>query len=112
MDVELGMVIVKLLPSRDLAWRRGDGWVWPDAPHVGGLGPVLAGLDEGGGGGVGGSGSGVAELVSEYCGEVVAAAWGCWLACGSGSVVGVELEDGGVGESESVVVWSVVGLDG
>ena len=52
---------------------------------LGGLGPVLAGLDEEGGGGVGGSGSGVAELVSESCGEVVAVAWGCWLVCGSGS---------------------------
>ena len=86
---------------------------------LGGLGPVLAGLDEEGGGGVGGSGSGVAGLVNESRWEVVAVDWDCWLACvsgsgiaSSGSVVGVELGEGGVGESESVVVWSVVGLDG
>ena len=86
---------------------------------LGGLGPVLDELDGEGGGGVGGSGSGVAGLVNESRGEVVAVVWDCWLACvsgsgiaSSGSVVGVELGDGGVGESESVVVWPVVGLDG
>ena len=86
---------------------------------LGGLGPVLGVLDGEGGGGVGGSGSGVSKLVGESRGEVVAVAWDCWLACGSGtgiassgSVVEVELGEGGVGEPESVVVWSVVGLDG
>ena len=86
---------------------------------LGGLGPVLGVLDGEGGGGVGGSGSGVAKLVGESRGEVVAVDWDCWLACvsgsgiaSSGSVVGVELGDGSVGESESVVVWPVVGLGG
>jgi hypothetical protein len=86
---------------------------------LGGLGPVLGVLDGEGGGGVGGSGSGVAKLVGDSRGEVVAVAWDRWLACGSGSgiaslgsVVGLGLEDDVVGDSESVVVWLVVGLDG
>ena len=72
---------------------------------------TLGVLDGEGGGGVGGSGSGVVELVGESRGEVVAVAWDCWLACdsgsgiaSSGSGVGFGLEDGVVGDSESVVV--------
>ena len=68
---------------------------------------------------MGGSGSEVSRLVSESRGEVAVGAWGCWFACcsgfgiaSSGSVVGVELGEGGVGEPALVVVWSVVGLDG
>ena len=71
------------------------------------------------GGGVGGSGSVVVELVGESRGEVVAVAWECGLACDSGSGIassgsggGFGVEDGVVGDSESVVVWLVVGLDG
>ena len=47
---------------------------------LGGLGPVLDELDGEEGGGVGGSGSGVAGLVNGSRGEVVAVDWDCWLA--------------------------------
>ena len=69
----------------------------------GGLGLVLSGLDDEGGGGVGGSGSGVAKLVGKSRGEVVAVAWNCWLACGSGS--GIASSGSVVGSSWGMVAW-------
>ena len=78
MDVELGWVIVELLPSGGLAWRGGGEWVRSEDPPVRWRGRWRGGL-----------------------GLVV-----------SGSVDGVGSGESGVGGSESVVAWSVVGIDG
>ena len=77
MYVELGWVIIELLPSEGLSWRGGGEWVRSKTPS-GGRGQGRRGL-----------------------GLVV-----------SGSVDGVGSGECGVGRSESVVAWSVVGLNG
>ena len=68
MDVELGWIVVELLPSGDLAWRGGDEWVWADAPPARWRGRRRRGLRLVVSGSVGGvssgeSGVGGSELV-------------------------------------------------
>jgi hypothetical protein len=81
-NVELSWIVVKLLPSRDLTWRRGEDRVRLNAPHVGwrglccgGLELVFSGSVGEERGGVGGSGSAVAGSVIGSHGVAVGV-WG------------------------------------
>ena len=76
MYVELGWVVIELLPSGGLSWSGGGERVWSQSP--------AGGWGRGRGGGLG--------LVVDVL------------------VDGVCVGESGVGGSESVVAWSVVGL--
>ena len=77
MYVELGWVVIELLPSGGLSWCGGGERVWSQVPP--------GGWGQGRGGGLG---LVVVVLVDGVCAG-----------------------ESGVGRSESVVAWSVVGLN-